>query len=127
MCNKVREEHDLRVDRTNHAILAMLSLRAVEPHWLCVHDANCVGQLLSGGVGCCRHKSREKGVGLVGHDILDGYARVVESGLDDGVVLLMKLAFTFIFEDMAIADIPWGKIGIGQDHQAPQRHWKARK
>lgn len=67
----------------------MLCLRAVEPNGLCIHDADSVGQLLSGGVGGCGHEAGEEGVGLVGHDVLDGYAGVVECRLDDGVVLMV--------------------------------------
>jgi len=58
----------------------MLSLRAVEPDWLSVGDADgiCEDVLGSGGSGICGHEAREEGVRLVGHDVLDRYARVVE-------------------------------------------------
>lgn len=36
----------LRVDSTDHAGLTVLSLRAVEPYWLGVHDADGVGENL---------------------------------------------------------------------------------
>lgn len=68
----------------------MFTLRTVEPDRLRVGNTNSVGQDLvrcgEGSVG--RHETREEGVGLVGHDVLDGYARVVEGGLDDGMILL---------------------------------------
>jgi hypothetical protein len=38
------------------------------------------------GVG--GHEAGEEGVGFVGHDVLNGNARVVEGRLDDGMVLL---------------------------------------
>lgn len=80
---------DLRVDGSNHTILAMLALRTVEPDGLRVGNANSVSQDL---VCCCersvgRHETREEGVGFVRHDVLNGYARVVECGLGDGMVL----------------------------------------
>jgi hypothetical protein len=70
----------------------MLALRAVVPHWLCVLDANGVGE--DAGAGCVGdgHEAGEEGVGLVGHDVCDRDARVVEGGLYDGVVLWFMLA-----------------------------------
>lgn len=70
----------------------MFALGAVVPHGLGILDVNGVGQnarLASCAVGGGRggHEAREEGVGLVGHDVLDGDAGVVESGLYDGVVL----------------------------------------
>lgn len=82
-----------RIDRANHAGLAMLSLRAVEPYWLCVFDVDGVGQ----DVGCSTersvggHEAGEECVGLVRHDVLDGHARLVECRLNDGVVLHVSL------------------------------------
>jgi hypothetical protein len=82
-------EVHLRVDGTDHTSLAMLALRAVEPDGLCVLDTNGVGQDVGcgteGGVG--RHEAREESIGLVGHDVLDWYAGLVEGRLDDRVVL----------------------------------------
>ena len=79
---------DLRVDGAHHPALAVLCLRAVEPDGLAVRDADGVGEQRGvarrGGGG---HEAREEGVGLVGHDVLDGHAGVVEGGLDHGVVL----------------------------------------
>jgi hypothetical protein len=87
-----RTVRGLRVDGADHACLAMLALRAVVPHWLCVLDADGVGQdARAGGVGD-GHEAGEEGVGLVGHDVCDGDARVVEGGLYDGVVLCLMLA-----------------------------------
>ena len=58
----------------------MLSLRAVEPDWLGVGDADsvCEDVLSSGGSGVCGHETREESICLVGHDVLDRYARVVK-------------------------------------------------
>jgi len=65
----------------------MLALRAVVPHWLRVFNADGVGQDAgAGGVGG-GHEAREEGIGLVGHDVCDGNARVVKGRLHDGVVL----------------------------------------
>lgn len=78
-------QKDLRVNGTDHTALTMLGLRTVEPHRLCVVDTNGVGQYIGcgaeGSVG--RHEAREESVGLVGHDILNRYAGLVEGGLDD--------------------------------------------
>ena len=67
----------------------MLSLRTVEPYRLGILDPDRICQDL--GSRCERsvrgHEAREEGVGLVGHDVLDRDAGVVEGGLDDGVVL----------------------------------------
>lgn len=67
----------------------MLGLRTVEPDGLRVGNANSVSQDLvccsEGSIG--RHETREESVGLVRHDVLDGYARIIEGGLDDGMVL----------------------------------------
>jgi hypothetical protein len=67
----------------------MHPLRAVEPNGLFIHNADGVGQLLSGGVDGCGHEAGEEGVGLVSHDVLDGYAGVVEGRLDDRMVLMV--------------------------------------
>jgi hypothetical protein len=76
---------DVRVDGTDHTGLAMLCLGAVEPHRLCVFDVDSVGEnALLSAVRCVGgHEAGEERVGLVGHDILDGYAGLVEGGLDD--------------------------------------------
>ena len=80
---------DLRIDDANHTSLAMLCLGAVIPHRLGILDRN----------GECRnhrrirrrgHKPREEPRD-VRHDIVDGFARVREGGLHDGVVLGVKL------------------------------------
>lgn len=67
----------------------MLCLRAVEPHWFRICDANSVCEDLrccaDGSVG--GHEAGVESVGLVGHDVLDGDAGVVESRLNNGVVL----------------------------------------
>ena len=80
---------DLRVDSSDHASLAMLALRAVEPHGLVIGNTDGVCQDLAGSgersVG--RHETREEGVGLVGHHLRDGHAGVIKGGLDDRVVL----------------------------------------
>jgi hypothetical protein len=72
----------------------MLALRTVEPNWFGVHHADRVGQDIGAGterrIG--RHEAREESISLVGHDVLDRYARVVESGLHNGVVLQSLLA-----------------------------------
>jgi hypothetical protein len=72
----------------------MLALRTVEPNWLGVHDTDRVGQDVGGGTerSIGRHEAGEESVGLVGHDVLDGYARIVKSGLHDRVVLQSLLA-----------------------------------
>lgn len=71
----------------------MLSLRAVEPNRLRIFDADGVGQdvcaCAEGGVG--GHEAGEEGVSLVGHDVCDWDAGLVEGGLDDGVVLNIVL------------------------------------
>jgi hypothetical protein len=83
------EKEDLRVDSTNHTSLTMLALGAVEPNWLCICDADGVGEDLacSSQRGVCGHEAGEESVSLVGHYVLDGHAWVVECGLDDRVVL----------------------------------------
>lgn len=71
----------------------MLGLRAVIPDGLRVGYTDCVCHDLvlcgKGSVG--GHEAGEEGVGLVGHNVLDRYAWVVEGGLDDGVVLRVRL------------------------------------
>jgi hypothetical protein len=86
------EKNNLRVNSAHHTRLAMLSLRAVKPHWLRILDANRVCQDLAGGSerSVRGHEAREEGVGFVGHDVLDGDAGVVEGGLHDGVVLWVR-------------------------------------
>ena len=75
----------------------MSSLRAVEPNRLRILDTDSVGQDIrcsaEGSVG--RHEAGEESVCLVGHDVLDGYARVVKGRLDDGVVLHPLLAYEY--------------------------------
>jgi hypothetical protein len=80
---------DLRVDSTNHTRLAMLCLGAVEPNGLGILDPDrvCENLVLGREGSVCRHETGEEGFGLVGHDVLDRDAGVVESGLDYGVVL----------------------------------------
>jgi hypothetical protein len=106
-------EIHLRVDGTDHTSLAMLALRTVEPDRLCVLDANGVGQYVGcgteGSVG--RHEAREEGIGLVGHDVLDRYAGLVEGRLDDRVVLHDSLADNW--SRMNCLYIPLRGIGIG--------------
>lgn len=67
----------------------MLRLRAIEPDGLGVHDADGVGQDLRSGTGGSvgGHEAGEEGVRHVLHYVLDGSAGLVESRLDDGVVL----------------------------------------
>ena len=79
----------LRVDSANHAALAVLRLRAVEPYWLGVHDADCVCENLRGCAdgSVCGHEAREESGGHVAHDVLNGHTGLVEGGLNDGVVL----------------------------------------
>jgi hypothetical protein len=79
----------VRVDGTNHTGLAMLCLRAVEPYWLGVGDADGVGQDVGAGAegGVGGHEAGEERVGLVGHDVGNWDAGVVKGGLHDGVVL----------------------------------------
>lgn len=98
-----------RVDGSNHTILAMLALRTVEPDGLRVGNANSVSQDL---VCCCersvgRHETREEGVGFVRHDVLNGYARVVECGLGDGMVLWVELELNHVA--WLSRDIVWVK------------------
>jgi hypothetical protein len=80
----------LRVNGSNHAFLTVLALRAVKPDGLVIGDANSVGKKLRCRV--CRsargHEPRIECIGLVGHDVLDRYARVIEGRLNDRVVLL---------------------------------------
>jgi hypothetical protein len=85
---------DLRVDSAHHTRLAMLSLGAVEPDRLRVRNPYGVREdLVLGHDGSvCGHEAGEEGVGLVGHDVLDGDAGVVEGRLDYGVVLGIALA-----------------------------------
>jgi hypothetical protein len=82
-------EEDLRVDGTDHTTLAVLRLRAVEPHGLGVHDTDCVGEEVVGGHGRCvrGHEAGEEGGRHVRHDVLNGYAGLVEGRLDNRVVL----------------------------------------
>jgi hypothetical protein len=84
---------NVRVDCTNHTGLAMLSLRAVEPHGLRVLNMDRVGQDVRSSsersVGW--HEAREEGVCLVGHHVLDWYAGLIKGRLDDGVVLHVLL------------------------------------
>ena len=76
----------LRVNGTDHATLAMLRLRAVEPDGLSIHDADRVGE--NGGSGSVRgHEAGEEGGAHVSHHVLDGHTGLVESRLDNGVVL----------------------------------------
>ena len=91
-CERVNKE-DLRVDGTDHTSLAMLALGAVEPYRLCILNTDGVGQDLRrcGDRRVGGHEAREEGIGLVGHDVLDGDTRVVECGLHDGVVLKIML------------------------------------
>lgn len=71
----------------------MLSLRAVVPDRLGVHDADGVCQTVLGlserNVG--RHEAREESVCNVGHDILHGHARLVKGRLGYGVGLPTEL------------------------------------
>ena len=76
---------DLRVDGADHARLAMLALRAVEPDGACaVHDEGVGGEL-----GRARGDLLEAGEEARGvrHDVIDGDAGLGEGGLGDGVVL----------------------------------------
>jgi hypothetical protein len=67
----------------------MFALGAVVPDRLRVLDADGVDELDARGAKgvVSGHEAREEGVGLVRHDVLDGDTRVVEGGLNDGVVL----------------------------------------
>lgn len=71
----------------------MLSLSAIEPDGLVILDRYGVGEELvrrsGGSVG--GHEAGEESICLVGHDVLDGYARVIECGLSDGMVLWVEL------------------------------------
>jgi hypothetical protein len=101
---------NVRVDCTNHTGLAMLSLRAVEPHGLLVLDADGVGQDVRGsserGVG--GHETRKEGVCLVGHHVLDRNTGLVEGRLDDGVVLHALLVTNY---HSSHVHVPWRGIG----------------
>jgi hypothetical protein len=110
----------LRVDGTDHAALTMHTLRTVEPDWLCVHDADGVGQPRSGGIRGCRHVAGKECVRLVCHDILDRDAGIVESGLDNRVVLLIKSVCLRGCNSKTAEDVPWGRTGIERDHQVKQ-------
>ena len=68
----------------------MLALRTVEPDGLVVRNADSVRQKLGCRVHRCRcwHEAGEESVCLVGHDVLNRYARIVEGRLNDRVVLL---------------------------------------
>jgi hypothetical protein len=80
---------DLRIDSAHHTGLAMLSLGAIEPNRLRVRNPYGVREdlVLSRDGSVCGHEAGEEGVGLVGHDVLDGDAWVVEGRLDYRVVL----------------------------------------
>lgn len=86
-----RGGNGLRVDGADHAGLAVLALRAVEPDGLGVGDLDRVGQLAAiAGDGGGGHEARvEAGARGVGHGDGHGHAGGVEGGLDDGVVLSM--------------------------------------
>jgi len=76
---------DVRVDSTDHTSLAVLTLRAIEPDWLRILDMNGVSQdaFLRAVRGVGGHEAGEKGIGFIGHDVLDWNAGLVEGGLDD--------------------------------------------
>lgn len=84
----------------------MCSLGAIEPDWLCVHDADGVGQPRSGRVSGCGHEAGEESVRLVCYDVLDRDAGVVESGLDNGVFLSMKLVCLRGCDSKMAEDVP---------------------
>lgn len=88
----------IRVDSAHHTALAVLGLRAVEPHGLGVHDTDCVGKNLGGRAdrSVRGHEAREESGGHVGHHVLDGLAWLVESGLDNRVVLSALLEHAHI-------------------------------
>jgi hypothetical protein len=67
----------------------MLPLRTVEPYRLGIFDVDCIGQDVGGSTerSISRHEAREESVRLVGLDVLDGYAGLVEGGLNDGMIL----------------------------------------
>jgi hypothetical protein len=67
----------------------MLSLRTVEPYRLGIFDVDGVGQDVGGSTerSISRHEAREESIRLVGLNVLDGYAGLVEGGLNDGVIL----------------------------------------
>lgn len=72
------------VDHHGHALLAVARLTAVDPDRVGVVDEDGVGRRAR--VECDGH---EAGLDArdVGHDVVDGHARVVEGGLRCGVVL----------------------------------------
>lgn len=76
----------IRINNPNHAILTMISLGAIVPNGLRVidHDGICRHFWR---VWLDRHKARKK-TWLLRLDIVDGYARVIKGGLNNGMVLL---------------------------------------
>lgn len=74
-------EGDIRVNGPDHASLAMLPLGAVEPYWLGILDTDrvCEDLVLCGEGSVSGHVAGEEGVGIVGHNVLNGNTRVVES------------------------------------------------
>ena len=79
---------DVRVDDANHAGLAVLALRAVEPDGRGVVERDGVCRQV--GRSCRdRHEAGEQ-AGGVGLDVVDGLAGLVKGRLDDGMVLRGK-------------------------------------
>lgn len=79
-------QEDLRIDNANHALLAMISLGAIVPDWLRVIDHDCVYGHGCGGGSFDRHEAREQAHRLGLHHA-NGLARLVESRLNNGVIL----------------------------------------
>ena len=92
---RARKDYDIKgvenlllVDHHGHSRLAMLGLRAVNPHGIGVIDQDGEGWNLSGIGGNGHESGEDTGDGGVQGD---GLAWVVEVGLRDGVVLWHEL------------------------------------
>ena len=76
---------DSRIDDADHAGLAVLGLRAVEPHGVCVAHVDRVRELAHGGGG--HEAAPEGGAGVGGLGLGERHARLREGGRRNGVVL----------------------------------------
>lgn len=75
----------IRIDHTDHAILAMISLRAIEPYRLRVIDHNSIRwQICVAGLDGHEARKETRHFRL---DIVDGHTGIIECGFNDGVFL----------------------------------------